>query len=602
MKRTLCTLFLLLFAVPAFSQQTENPAEKTKGAHSASLAELRAMTQRFAPTEYRVELSSLGQGDKAALKKLIEAARIMDAIQLAQRWQKNPELYTQLKKENTALGRARLHYFWINKGPWSGLDGEIAFMPDVPEHKPLGGGFYPEDANKAELESWMSSLPSDQQEEARGFFTVIRRDENGRFKIVPYSQEYAAQLGKAASLLHEAAELATNASLKKFLNLRADAFLSNDYYASDVAWMDLDSDLDVTIGPYETYNDELFGYKAAFEAYVNVRDPKESEKLRFLSAHLQQIENNLPIPEENRNPKLGSLSPIVVVNEVFGAGDGNMGVQTAAYNLPNDERVIREKGAKRVMLKNVQEAKFKKTLVPISRIVLTPAARKDLDFDSFFTHIVAHELTHGLGPHVITMHGAETSPRQELKEIYGAIEEAKADVTGLFAVQFLMDKGLLKDSLGSGPAAERKLYNTYLASSFRTMRFGIREAHARGMAMQINYLMDKGAYVVNKDGTFRVDFSKIKQAVRDLDHDLLMLEANGDYAGAKKMLDELAVVRPPVQKALDRLKNVPTDIEPVFVTANQVSPAPSEGGPMNPEKGKAKQKTKTGKKSQAEKR
>jgi hypothetical protein len=581
MKRALCTVVLLFFTLPAFTQQQENPAEKTKGAHSATLVQLRAMTQRFAPTPYKVDISSLSQGDRAALKKLIEAAHIMDAIQLAQRWQKNPELYTQLQKETSPLGKARLHYFWINKGPWSNLDGEIAFMPDVPEHKPLGAGFYPEDANKAELESWMASLPADQQEEARGFFTVIRRDENGQFKLVPYSQEYAQQLGKAAQLLHEAAELTSNASLKKFLNLRADAFLSNDYYASDVAWMDLDSDLDITIGPYETYNDELFGYKAAFEAYVNVRDQKESDKLKFLSAHLQEIENNLPIPAENRNPKLGALSPIVVVNEIFGAGDGNMGVQTAAYNLPNDERVIREKGAKRVMLKNVQEAKFRKTLIPISRVVLTPAARNDLDFDYFFTHILAHELTHGLGPHVITLHGAETSPRKELKELYGAIEEAKADVTGLFAVQFLMDKGVLKD-LGHGPAAERKLYNTYLASCFRTIRFGVREAHARGMAMQINYLMDKGAYVVNKDGSFRVDFSKIKAAVRDLDHDLLMLEANGDYAGAKKMLDELGVIRPEVQRAIDRLKTVPTDIEPEFVTANQIAPAPSEGTKKTP--------------------
>ncbi|HUR37088.1 MAG TPA: hypothetical protein VM009_04670, partial [Terriglobales bacterium] len=255
----------------------------------------------------------------------------------------------------------------------------------------------------------------------------------------------------------------------------------------------------------------------------------------------------------------------------------NMGVQTAAYNLPNDERVIQQKGSKRVMLKNVQQAKFNKTLVPISKVVLPAADRKDLDFESFFTHILAHELTHGLGPHGMKINGRESTPRQELKELYGTIEEAKADVTGLFALQFLMDKKLLKDGLGSGEAAERKLYTTFLASAFRTLRFGVTDSHARGMAIQFNYLLDKGGYKANADGTFAVDFSKIKAAVRDLDRDLLMIEATGDYAGAKKLLTELSVIRPSVKKALDRLKTVPTDIEPIFVTANMVAPDRSTG-------------------------
>jgi hypothetical protein len=341
--------------------------------------------------------------------------------------------------------------------------------------------------------------------------------------------------------------------------------------------MDLDSPVDVTIGPYETYNDELFGYKAAFEAYVNVRDEKESQKLAFFGKHLQEIENNLPIDPKYRNPKIGASSPITVVNEVFGAGDGNMGVQTAAYNLPNDERVIQQKGSKRVMLKNVQQAKFKSTLIPISKVVLKPEAQPDLDFESFFTHILAHELTHGLGPHVITINGKQTNPRQQLKEVYGSIEEAKADVTGLFAVQFLMSQGLLKDSLGQGEAAERKLYNTYLASSFRTLRFGTKDAHARGMAMQFNFFLNKGAFIAHPDGTFSVDFSKIQQAVKDLDNRFLTLEATGDYVGAKKMLTELSVVRPEVQKALDKLKTVPTDIEPIFVTAQALAPAKTPG-------------------------
>ncbi|MCU1285140.1 MAG: hypothetical protein JWO13_1490 [Acidobacteriales bacterium] len=569
MKKIVVVLVVFAISLVA-SAQTE---KKANSKQLPTLPQLQKMMSRYAPTELKVDTSGLSAGDRKAIAKLIEASRIVDQIQLEQRWNNNEALYNKLKKEASPLGKARAHYFWINKGPWSILDENEPFVAGVPERKPLGANFYPEDATKEELEAWMKSLPEDQRKEAEGFFTVIRRDEAKKLKIVPYSQEYKDRLAKMSQLLHEAAELTSNASLKKFLNLRADAFTSNDYFDSDVAWMDLNSPVDVTIGPYETYNDELFGYKAAFEAYVNVRDEKETQKLAFFGKHLQDIENNLPIPQENRNPKIGAMSPIAVVNEVFGAGDGNMGVQTAAYNLPNDERVIQQKGSKRVMLKNVQQSKFNKTLIPISKVVLSKDAQADLDFESFFTHILAHELTHGLGPHVITLNGKQTNPRQQLKEQYSAIEEAKADVTGLFAVQFLMSKGLLKDSLGQGDVAERKLYNTFLASAFRTLRFGTKDAHARGMAMQFNFLVDHGGFVVHPDGTFSVDFSKIQQAVKDLDNKLLMLEATGDYAGAKKTLAELSVVRPEVQRALDKLKSVPTDIEPQFVTANLIAPA-----------------------------
>src|SRR5689334_3848627 len=273
--------------------------------------------------------------------------------------------------------------------------------------------------------------------------------------MVPYSVEYKTDLARASRLLEEAGGLTDNATLKKFLIARSAAFLSNDYFESDLAWMDLDAPIDVTIGPYETYNDEIFGYKASYEAYINLRDERETNKLKAFSSHLQEIENNLPIDQQYRNPKLGAAAPIRVVNQVIGGGDGNHGVQTAAYNLPNDERVITQKGAKRVMLKNVQEAKFRTILQPIAKVLLSPEANKDLDFEWFFTHIVAHELTHGLGPHQITVSGRQTSPRQELKEIYSAIEEAKADVTGLLALQTLMDSGQTENKLPSGTDAER---------------------------------------------------------------------------------------------------------------------------------------------------
>jgi hypothetical protein len=322
--------------------------------------------------------------------------------------------------------------------------------------------------------------------------------------------------------------------------------------------MELDAPLDITIGPYETYNDELFGYKAAFEAYVTIRDDRETDRLKALSGHLQDVENTLPIDARYRNPKLGALAPIRVVNEVVAAGDGAHGVRTAAFNLPNDERVVHEKGSKRVMLKNIQEAKFRTILLPIADRVLSKTARADLSFDSFFFHILAHELSHGIGPQQIQVNGRTTSPRQELKALYATIEEAKADVTGLFMLQYLYDHGLVRHEA----ASERQLYTTYLASTFRSVRFGLTEAHARGTALQFNYLTDKGGLVADADGSFHVDFDHIKSAVRDLDHDLLTLEAQGDYQGAKRMLDKLAIVRPAMQKALDGMKQIPTDIDP----------------------------------------
>ncbi|HET9743683.1 MAG TPA: hypothetical protein VFQ00_13110 [Terriglobales bacterium] len=533
-------------------------------------ARLQRMIARFAPTRLEVSTSGLSAGDKQALGKLIEASRVINDIFLTQLWSGNHAELAKLAHDSSPLGRERLHYFWINKSPWSDLDGHTAFVPGVPEKKLPGANFYPEDMTKEEFESWAKALPADQREQAEGFFTVIRRDNAGKLTIVPYSQEYKADLERAATLLKEAAALTSDATLKKFLETRAAAFLSNDYYESDLAWMDLDSPLDITIGPYETYNDELFGYKAAYEAYVNIRDEQETAKLSSFSQHLQEIENNLPEDPKYRNSKLGALSPIRVVNQVFSAGDGNHGVATAAYNLPNDDRVIQQKGSKRVMLKNIQEAKFRSILTPIAGDVLPKADRQYLDFNSFFTHILAHELTHGLGPHEITVNGRSTNPRLELKELYSAIEEAKADVTGLFALQYLMDHHA--QGVTGGELAERKLYTTFLASSFRTLRFGLKEAHAKGMAVQFNYLLDKGGFQHNADGTFSVNFAKIKSAVRDLDHELLTLEATGDYAGTKKFFETLGVIRPEVQQTLDRLTHIPTDIEPVFVTADQVAP------------------------------
>ena len=522
------------------------------------LAQLKQMSARFAPVKLNYDAAALSAGDKKALAELVDAARVLNFVFMDQLWSGDRALYDKLQKDTSALSKERLHYFWLNKGPWSDLDGHTAFIPGVAERKPLGANFYPEDMTREEFEAWVKTLNTAERQQAEGFFTVIRRDGNRRLTMTPYSKAYAADLAKAAGLLREAAASTENASLKKYLTLRADAFLSNDYYASDVAWMELDAPLDITIGPYETYNDELFGYKAAFEAYVTIRDDQETSRLQSMSGHLQEVENNLPLEARYRNPKLGALAPIRVVNEVFAAGDGAHGVRTAAFNLPNDERVVHEKGSKRVMLKNIQEAKFRTILLPIADRVLAKSARGDLSFDSFFLHILAHELSHGIGPQQIQTGGQTSSPRQQLKELYATIEEAKADVTGLYMLQYLYDHGLVKHEA----ASERQLYTTFLASAFRSVRFGLTEAHARGMAMQFNYLTDKGGFTAHADGSFSVDFGKIKDAVRDLDRDLLTLEAQGDYQGAKRMLDSMAVLRPAMQKALDGMKDLPTDIDP----------------------------------------
>ena len=521
---------------------------------------------RFAPTEISANISKLSSGDKKALDKIIEAARLMDPIYLRQVWRGNVELLKKLEVDMTQEGKERLHYFRMNMGPWSLLDNNESFIEEAPKEKPVGANYYPEDMTKEEFNAWVRVLSEKEKEQATGFFSTIHRSSDKTLQIVPYSQEYREWLVPASRLLKEAATSTEDKTLKNYLTTRADAFLSDDYYASDVAWMELDAPIDLTIGPYETYMDEVFGYKAAFEVFVTLRDEAESAKLEKFSGFLQDIENNLPIDPKYRNPKLGAMSPIRVVDVVYAAGEGNRGVQTAAFNLPNDEKVIRDKGSKRVMLKNMQEAKFNKVLIPISNVVLDPAQQSKVSFDAFFTHILAHELVHGLGPHNITVNGKATNVRKELKDLYSAIEEAKADITGLFALQYLVDKGLLEKKM------EEEMYTTYLASCFRSVRFGINEAHGKGVSLIFNILIDEAAIWIDENaGTFSIDETRIKKAVEKLTRAILTLEAEGSYNDAKEMLDTYGMIRPEMQKALDRLRDIPVDIEPNFPLVPKVA-------------------------------
>jgi len=521
---------------------------------------LNNMAARFAPVDIRVELSGLPASERQALASLIRAARITDALFMRQMWAGNEALLLRLLENTSPLGRAQFEYFLINRGPWSRLDENAVFIPGVPE-KPEAGNFYPAGSTKADVEEWLKGLQGDELAAATGFFTTIRRGAAGKFAAVPYSLEYQGELAEMARHLREAAAATTQPTLKAFLEARADAFVSNDYYASDVAWMKLDSSIEPTIGPYEVYEDEWFNYKAAFEAFITVRDEAETAKLDRFGAELQWLEDRLPIDASYRRKQLGGLAPMRVVNVVFSAGDGNHDVQTAAFNLPNDERIVAEMGSKRTMLRNFMQAKFDHTLVRISKQALASEDQAHVNFKAFFTHVLMHEVMHGLGPTNTGPNGTGGGVRQSIKELYSTVEEAKADISGLWALQKLMDKGVLNR------ADERAMYTTFLASAFRTLRFGTDDAHARGMAMQVNYLLDAGGFRVNSDGTFSLDLKKTKKGVAGLTHDLLTLQATGDYEGGKRMLERLVVIRPEVQAVLDRLGDVPVDIRPRFVTA-----------------------------------
>ncbi|RZA24369.1 MAG: hypothetical protein EOP10_10085 [Proteobacteria bacterium] len=474
----------LLVSLPA-SAAALSPYAYADTTKLPDVKKLEAIVSRFAPVDLTVDLSKLADNEKQALAKLIQASDVIETIYMRQVWDNNLETRKELQKnkDKSPLDKARFDAFMLDKGPWSAQDHHIATIPNV-QGKPEAGTYYPKDSSKVELEAWMKGLSADEAKKAKGFFWVVRRDDKGKLKTVPYSQEYLPEIKTAAALLKEAAALTTQKSLKDFLDKRAEAFLSDDYYASDVAWMKLDASIEPTIGPYETYEDGWFSAKAAFESFITIRDEEETAKLAKFSAELQELENNLPFDPKFRNPKLGALAPIRVVNSIYSAGEANRGIQTAAYNLPNDEKIATEMGTKRTMLKNIQEAKFEKVLTPISRIALAKADQSKIAFDAFFTHILMHELMHGLGPSTVTEGGKAITVREKLQETYSAMEEAKADVSGLWALQRLIDKGVLSKDL------EKTLYTTYLASTFRSIRFGLNEAHGKAVALQMNYFLD----------------------------------------------------------------------------------------------------------------
>ncbi|EFJ06089.1 hypothetical protein SELMODRAFT_187006 [Selaginella moellendorffii] len=554
------------------------------------ISTLQSQLSRYCPVNLTGEIGGVSDGDIKALSYTIRAAQILDRIFIEQECSSNPDLSSWLEKngENSELDHLKLSYFRINKSPWSCLDENEAFLTTAdsaikstkatvrsvhgwngleyraafPVIKPPGANFYPLDMDKAEFEAWKSTLNEQEKEDAIAFFTVIRRnatDASRGLFLRKYSEEYKPYLVDAAKLLNTAGDCADTPSLQRLLKAKAESFVSNDYFDSDVAWIELESAIDVTIGPYETYEDALFGYKATFEAFIGVRDHVATEQVRLFSGQLQTLEDNLPLADKYKSTNV-KASPIRVIQLIFNSGDVK-GPQTVAFNLPNDERIVKERGSAMVMLKNVSQTKFDQILLPIAKVCIAESQKHYVDFEAFFAHTICHECCHGIGPHTIVLpDGRESTVRLELQECHSSLEEAKADVVGLWALHYLLDQGLLSRDL------EKSMYVSFLAGCFRSIRFGLEEAHGKGQALQFNWIYNKGGFELNSDGTFSINFHKVRDAVKSLCTEIMTVQALGDKAAAISLLSKYATVTPALERMLSRVRDakIPVDVVPSF--------------------------------------
>ncbi|CAB4484950.1 hypothetical protein RhiirA5_304746 [Rhizophagus irregularis] len=516
---------------------------------------------KYAPISLGADLSNFTDNEKSAISKLVSVGKLIDRLFLRQKWKGNESLLNQLLSANPRDENAIL-FFNLMKGPWDRVNGWVLpYPPNLPEVKPPGGNFYPEDMTKGEFNSWIEKLSSDDKKRAKGFYhTVKRHEDTGELYLNPYSIEYKDLLNDASDILKECAKLVENESLSEFLKSRAEAFLSNNYLDSEVDWLNInkESKIEVTVGPYEVYTDELFSSKSAFEFYVHARDFQSSKMLEKFSGSLQDVENHLPIPDEYKNKDL-KVTPIVVVNQLYASGDVAVPM-TAAYNLPNDEEAVKRGGSKLIIIKNVQEGKYQKILDPIAQLTVAHDQLQYLSFDAFFTHILLHEVAHSNGPHYIIGTDHETV-RSRLQEYHSAIEEAKADITGLFAAELLLKKGVL-----TAPSLEQ-FYVSYLASAFRSIRFGINEAHGLGQCIQLNYILEEGGFEYDEQTKrFSVNFSKVPIAVSNLTRDILLMQGDGDKARVEQFISKYGKVRDIVEESLKRLENakIPIDVRPIY--------------------------------------
>lgn len=496
----------------------------------------------YANVRLTANLRSLSGEQKAALKEMIAAAQIMDGLFWRQAYGERESLKSLTQDPDL------LRYAEINYGPWDRLQGNRPFLPGVGE-KPLGAQFYPADMTKEEFEA--SDLPN-----KTDLYSVVRRDTKGRLYALPYSIAFGTELEKAAEHLRKAAALVKEPQLSAYLQARAEALVSNDYQPSDLAWMDMkENSLDLVIGPIETYEDRLFGYRAAFEAYVLVKDQEWSKKLARYAKFLPELQRGLPVAEEYKQETPGTDSDLNAYDVVYYAGDCNAGSKTIAINLPNDEEVQLKKGSRRLQLKNAMRAKYDKIMLPIAEVLIVPEQRKLLSFDAFFANTMFHEVAHGLGIKKVITPGTNILVKDALKELSGTLEEGKADMLGVYMIEELTERGELpKKELESQ-------YLTYMAGIFRSIRFGASSAHGVANLTRFNYFAEEGAFTRDpKSGQYRVDMKKMAQANDDLTALTLKLQGDGDYEGAKAFLAKYGVVSPQLKADLERLKEIPTDI------------------------------------------
>lgn len=495
----------------------------------------------FAEVELTADISHLSENQKQMLGHMFEAASIMDDIF----WQ---EAYGNKKELLNGIDDAATRAFVkINYGPWERLNNNEPFIKGVGP-KPAGAQFYPEDMTKEEFEAL-------DNEAKTSLYTLIRRDEEGNLKVVPYHKAFKEETEKAANHLKEAAKLAENESFKKYLELRAEALLTDEYLASDMAWMDVrNNNVDFVVGPIENYEDALYGYKAAHESFILIKDMEWTKKLDKFAALLPELQQRLPVADEYKTEVPGSDSDMGVYEVIFYGGDCNAGSKTIAINLPNDERVHIEKGSRKLQLKNAMRYKFEKILVPISEVVIDSAQRKHVKFDAFFENTMFHEVAHGMG--IKNTINDKGTVREALKEQYSALEEGKADIIGLYIVTQLAEMGELgeKDLMDN--------YVTFMASIFRSIRFGAASSHGKANMVRFNYFKEKGAFTRNEDGTYTVNFEKMTETMKELGEKILTIQGNGNYDAAKQMVEEMGHIREQLQADLDRIGNagIPRDI------------------------------------------
>tara|TARA_B100000929_G_scaffold245409_1_gene203621 strand:+ start:645 stop:2339 length:1695 start_codon:yes stop_codon:yes gene_type:complete len=488
------------------------------------------------------DLSHLSDNQHKMLSLLIDVSKIMDDLFWKQAFFEDKDAFLSSIDDEDVR-----HFAAINYGPWDRLNGDTPFISGYDDKAP-GAEFYPHDIDKAEFAT--ASF-----EDKQGLYSMVKRDEAGNLYSVPYSEAFKSELMKASDLLKKASELAEDESFKQYLQLRAEALLSNDYLASDMAWMDMKTNpIELVIGPIESYEDQLFGYRAAFEAYVLIKDLAWSEKLAKYAAFLPELQQGLPVAEAYKAEMPGSDADLNAYDVIYYAGHSNAGSKTIAINLPNDERVQLEKGARRLQLKNAMRAKFDTILVPIADTLIVPEQRKHITFDAFFANTMFHEVAHGLGIKN-TLDGSGTV-RGALKEHASALEEGKADILGLYMVQSLLEKGEITEG------ALEDYYVTFMAGIFRSVRFGASSAHGKANMIRFNFFAQQGAFEKTEDGLYRVNMEKMGAAVEALSELILTLQGDGDYDGVAELVETMGVIKPDLASDLARLEaaSIPVDI------------------------------------------